>query len=90
MGLGAVLAVGRAMLAQGYRYSSASHDSPHPTPPALLPGCAAWLAPAAHVPPTAWCWRRGPGTAFEFALALVREMYGEEKMREVAGPMVMP
>ncbi|KAL4429574.1 hypothetical protein ABPG77_008623 [Micractinium sp. CCAP 211/92] len=32
---------------------------------------------------------RGPGTAFEFALALVRELYGEEKMREVAGPMVM-
>jgi 4-methyl-5(b-hydroxyethyl)-thiazole monophosphate biosynthesis len=32
---------------------------------------------------------RGPGTAFEFALALVKELYGEEKMREVAGPMVM-
>lgn len=35
------------------------------------------------------CACRGPGTAFEFALALVRELYGEEKMREVAGPMVM-
>lgn len=35
------------------------------------------------------CPCRGPGTAFEFALALVRELYGEEKMREVAGPMVM-
>lgn len=33
---------------------------------------------------------RGPGTAFEFALALVKALYGEEKMREVAGPMVMP
>lgn len=31
---------------------------------------------------------RGPGTAFEFALALVKMLYGEEKMREVAGPMV--
>lgn len=31
---------------------------------------------------------RGPGTAFEFALALVKQLYGEEKMREVAGPMV--
>ena len=33
--------------------------------------------------------RRGPGTAVEFALALVKQLYGEEKMREVAGPMVM-
>jgi 4-methyl-5(b-hydroxyethyl)-thiazole monophosphate biosynthesis len=32
---------------------------------------------------------RGPGTAFEFALALVKQLYGEEKMVEVAGPMVM-
>lgn len=32
---------------------------------------------------------RGPGTAFEFALALVKQLYGEEKMAEVAGPMVM-
>ena len=32
---------------------------------------------------------RGPGTAFEFALALVQELYGEEKEGEVAGPMVM-
>jgi 4-methyl-5(b-hydroxyethyl)-thiazole monophosphate biosynthesis len=32
---------------------------------------------------------RGPGTAFEFALSLVKQLYGEEKMREVAGPMVM-
>lgn len=38
-----------------------------------------------------WCCGlcRGPGTAFEFALALVKMLYGEEKMREVAGPMVM-
>ncbi len=32
---------------------------------------------------------RGPGTSFEFALSLVKQLYGEEKMREVAGPMVM-
>jgi 4-methyl-5(b-hydroxyethyl)-thiazole monophosphate biosynthesis len=32
---------------------------------------------------------RGPGTAFEFALSLVKQLFGEEKMREVAGPMVM-
>jgi 4-methyl-5(b-hydroxyethyl)-thiazole monophosphate biosynthesis len=32
---------------------------------------------------------RGPGTAFEFALALVKQLYGEAKMEEVAGPMVM-
>jgi 4-methyl-5(b-hydroxyethyl)-thiazole monophosphate biosynthesis len=32
---------------------------------------------------------RGPGTAFEFALALVAQLYGPEKVREVAGPMVM-
>ncbi len=33
---------------------------------------------------------RGPGTAFEFALTLVRQLYGEDKMKAVAGPMVMP
>jgi 4-methyl-5(b-hydroxyethyl)-thiazole monophosphate biosynthesis len=32
---------------------------------------------------------RGPGTAFEFALALVAVLFGGEKAREVAGPMVM-
>ena len=32
---------------------------------------------------------RGPGTAFEFALALVAQLYGSDKAREVAGPMVM-
>ena len=32
---------------------------------------------------------RGPGTAFEFALELVKQLFGEEKMVEVAGPMVM-
>lgn len=32
---------------------------------------------------------RGPGTAFEFALSLVKQLYGEEKMNAVAGPMVM-
>jgi 4-methyl-5(b-hydroxyethyl)-thiazole monophosphate biosynthesis len=33
---------------------------------------------------------RGPGTAFEFALSLVQQLYGADKAREVAGPMVMP
>lgn len=28
---------------------------------------------------------RGPGTAFEFALSLVKTLYGEEKMAAVAG-----
>ena len=32
---------------------------------------------------------RGPGTAFEFALSLVSQLYGEEKAEEVAKPMVM-
>lgn len=32
---------------------------------------------------------RGPGTAFEFALSLVAQLYGDDKAREVAGPMVM-
>jgi 4-methyl-5(b-hydroxyethyl)-thiazole monophosphate biosynthesis len=32
---------------------------------------------------------RGPGTALEFSLALVSVLFGEDKAREVAGPMVM-
>ncbi len=32
---------------------------------------------------------RGPGTAFEFALKLVEQLFGEEKAKAVAGPMVM-
>ncbi|KAG1677249.1 hypothetical protein FOA52_013448 [Chlamydomonas sp. UWO 241] len=32
---------------------------------------------------------RGPGTSFEFALSLVKQLYGAEKEKEVAGPMVM-
>lgn len=32
---------------------------------------------------------RGPGTSFEFALSLVKQLYGEEKAHEVAKPMVM-
>ena len=32
---------------------------------------------------------RGPGTAFEFALTLVSQLFGKEKAAEVAGPMVM-
>ncbi len=33
---------------------------------------------------------QGPGTAIEFALALVKELCGEEKRKEVAGPMCVP
>jgi protein deglycase len=33
---------------------------------------------------------RGPGTALEFALALVEILYGEEKAKEVGAPMVLP
>ena len=33
---------------------------------------------------------RGPGTALEFALALVELLYGEDKAREVGEPMVLP
>jgi protein deglycase len=32
---------------------------------------------------------RGPGTAFEFSLSLVRQLYGEEVAKSVAAPMVM-
>ncbi|KAK9152988.1 hypothetical protein Sjap_000468 [Stephania japonica] len=32
---------------------------------------------------------RGPGTAMEYAVALVEKLYGKEKADEVAGPMVM-
>lgn len=32
---------------------------------------------------------RGPGTAFEFALSLVKLLFDEAKAEEVAGPMVM-
>eukprot|EP01024_Parvocaulis_polyphysoides_P064870 TRINITY_DN7553_c0_g2_i2.p2 TRINITY_DN7553_c0_g2~~TRINITY_DN7553_c0_g2_i2.p2 ORF type:complete len:249 (+),score=33.57 TRINITY_DN7553_c0_g2_i2:35-748(+) len=32
---------------------------------------------------------QGPGTAFEFALQLIKQLYGEEKMMQIAGPMVM-
>ncbi|KAI0487975.1 hypothetical protein KFK09_027798 [Dendrobium nobile] len=32
---------------------------------------------------------RGPGTAIEFALSLVEQLYGKDKADEVAGPMVM-
>ncbi len=32
---------------------------------------------------------RGPGTALEFALALVEQLYGSEKAKEVAVPMVV-
>ena len=33
---------------------------------------------------------RGPGTAIEFALALVEKLFGPEKAKEVAAPMVLP
>lgn len=33
---------------------------------------------------------RGPGTAIEFSLALVEQLYGKQKAEETAAPMVMP
>jgi protein DJ-1 len=33
---------------------------------------------------------QGPGTAFEFALTLVRRMLGSEVERSVAGPLILP
>ena len=33
---------------------------------------------------------QGPGTCFEFSLELVRQVLGEDKAKEVAGPMVLP
>ncbi|XP_024383403.1 protein DJ-1 homolog B isoform X2 [Physcomitrium patens] len=33
---------------------------------------------------------RAPGTAFEFALALVEQLYGPENLPTVSGPMVLP
>jgi len=33
---------------------------------------------------------RGPGTALEFAIKLVELLYGEEKAKEVAEPMLLP
>ncbi len=33
---------------------------------------------------------RGPGTATEFALALVEELFGADKARAVAAPMMVP
>ncbi len=32
---------------------------------------------------------RGPGTSIEFALALVKALFGADKAAEVAGPMVV-
>ncbi|EEH54094.1 uncharacterized protein MICPUCDRAFT_7945, partial [Micromonas pusilla CCMP1545] len=32
---------------------------------------------------------RGPGTALEWALCLVEQLFGEDKAKEVAGPMVV-
>lgn len=32
---------------------------------------------------------RGPGTAFEFALSLVEQLYGTEAKQSIAAPMVM-
>jgi len=33
---------------------------------------------------------RGPGTAFPFALTIVSMLFGPDKRKEVAGPMVFP
>ena len=54
----------------------------------LPPACAASV-PGRVVADGPLLTSRGPGTALEFALALVATLYGAEKAREVAGPMVM-
>ncbi len=33
---------------------------------------------------------RGPGSSFEFALAIVAALKGEDVAKEVAGPMMLP
>ncbi|KIM33862.1 hypothetical protein M408DRAFT_325439 [Serendipita vermifera MAFF 305830] len=33
---------------------------------------------------------RGPGTAFPFAFEIIRQLCGEEKVKEVEGPMIFP
>ncbi|GAB4849401.1 Protein DJ-1 B [Ancistrocladus abbreviatus] len=33
---------------------------------------------------------RGPGTAMEYSVTLVEQLYGKEKAEEVSGPLVMP
>jgi putative intracellular protease/amidase len=33
---------------------------------------------------------QGPGTSFEFALALVRRLRGPDVEREVRGPLILP
>ena len=32
---------------------------------------------------------RGPGTAFEFALAIVKKMVGQEKVNQITPPMIL-
>lgn len=32
---------------------------------------------------------RGPGTAFQFALRIIKELLGEEKAKSVAKPMLV-
>jgi len=32
---------------------------------------------------------RGPGTAFEFAFAIVEKLLGKEKVTEISKPMIM-
>ena len=33
---------------------------------------------------------RGPGTCFEFALAIVSALCGDEVVKEISGPMMLP
>ena len=33
---------------------------------------------------------RGPGSCFEFALAIVAALVGEEVAKEISGPMMLP
>ncbi len=61
----------------------------HPAFAAKLPGQAPETIAARVVQDGPVVTSRGPGTALEFALALVALLYGADKAAEVAGPMVM-
>ena len=61
----------------------------HPAFSDKLPASCAAAVPGRVVADGPVLTSRGPGTALEFALALVARLYGEDKAKEVAGPMVM-
>ena len=61
----------------------------HPAFADKLPASCAAAVPGRVVADGPVLTSRGPGTALEFALALVARLYGDDKAKEVAGPMVM-